>query len=204
MGKSVAQRLAQKEAKARAEALEALTAELESARSEVGDWYCIRAAFGQARRCQRALKDQKLTAYLPMQTRWIKHARRKIPGSRPLLGRYLFVKLTKDEPRFDLVREGVESLIGVNGRPSKIPASFVMELWEAEVDGEFDATRPTKKPRPKFQEGDQTVIKGGVLDGCSVIVLKVLSERNIRVLYTLFGRDGEAVIDAKELAPLAA
>lgn len=209
MATTVEKRRAQKaadEQKMLADALEKLAQDMEKARAFDGQWYCIRASCGHSRRAQRSLAEQKFHAYLPMETRWIKHARRKIRGSRPLLGRYLFVKLATEEPAFHRMRgvDGVEALVGTGGNPRAIPESFVMDLWGDEVAGQYDATRPTKKDRPKFEEGDETVIRSGPLEGCGAIVLKVLSDRNVRILYTLFGRSGEATIEVTDLKRKAA
>lgn len=206
---TIAERKAQKaadEQKALDEALEQLTEAFHRAKEFEGAWYCIRANCGYARRAHRGLTEQKFHAYLPIETRWIKHARRKIRGSRPMLGRLLFVKLGEEEPPFHLIKatNGVESIIGIKGRPYPIPESFVMDLWEDEVAGKYDATRPTKKQRPKYEEGEEVVIRNGPLEGCGAIVLKVLSERNTRILYTLFGHSGEATIDVADLERKAA
>ena len=171
---------------------------------EVPRWYAVMAAvraeklaelsIGEALRERDTFGD--LGVYLPVETVWVKHAGKKERGSRPLLGRYLFVCI-RDE-HMHVVRDcrGVEDFVRAGGKPRPVNLKRLLELRARVGAGEFDYTREFDGP---FAEGDAIEVKLGKLSGWPGRVVKMTSETRVRVLLSMFGKDHEKELDVSEL-----
>ena len=164
------------------------------------DWYAVRTQTRCEQRVKRALMENGLEAYLPIEKRWKWTRSQKTEQERPLFTGYIFVALSRAAPEFYTVKniDGVASFIGVNNRPIAIqfyrverandePEDFsIQSLMEAETLGLFDFTRSKKIT---FKPDQPVRIIGGPFTG---FMAKVLAdpgeEKRVRILMQAIGR----------------
>jgi transcription antitermination factor NusG len=155
------------------------------------DWYAIRSNIKCEKRAELGLREQGFDVYLPSITKWCRHSRRKTRVQRPLMIRYLFVALDRDEPQFYRVRQtdGVECIVGTLGEPIAVPPKWVDELRTAEIAGDFDETRPANFV--DITVGQRVRITGGPFTGFMAEVRRAKTgEAKARVLLQAIRKGG--------------
>lgn len=130
---------------------------------------------------------------------------------RPLLMRYIFVAVPRYDFGFVRACEGVESLLGVNGLPLRVPARDVEALYLAEIDMQFDDTRAARIHRKEeaktrkeniartFMKNLMVQIGAGPFEGKNATVADVTDAGRVAVLINLFGRETTLTMEPEQL-----
>lgn len=166
-------------------------------------WYVIRTRPLAEHRVAAALAEKGFEHYLPVETHWRPRlrARPRARVTKPLFVGYLFVDLDEEAPAFHRVHamDGFDSFIGA-GVPRTVPDHLINDLRAIEAQGAFDQTRKPTRSRRDYRPGQPVKIVAGVLKGHNASVIEILGRKNVRVLFSLFGREGDAIIDVADLA----
>ena len=121
-------------------------------RQEPKLWYVVRTNIKCEKRALAALTGAGYEAYLPLMRRDVVHHRTKkvVTKELVLFNRYLFVaQPARDADWFRLRRcDGVETVLGANGRYLPVDARAVEAFRQAEAELEFDETRAARLRRP--------------------------------------------------------
>ena len=144
------------------------------------DYYVIRSNIKCERRVAMGLRELGMDYYLP--TIVVETVRRgkKQRNEKAALSRYLFVGMNRRLPAFGTVRnvEGVESLLGWEGKPQSVPAG-ILRAMEAELcKGDPDAG---------LMIGQNFVVASGTLQGFLAAVTAALSSDRVRAEVEMFG-----------------
>ena len=145
-------------------------------------WHVIRTNVNCENRARKGIEALRFPVYMPVETKWIRHMRKRLRVERPLFARYLFV-------RFDAAREhwypirvthGVESILTGNGGhiPACVPDAWIEEFARAEAAGVFDRTRAGAA----FGKGDKVLVEDGPFAGLIGEVLRADSRQRVEVL----------------------
>jgi transcription antitermination factor NusG len=160
-------------------------------------WYCIRVATRSEGKAIRALADLGLSAYCPMETNWITHARTTERKDRPLLPGYIFATLTDSDIWRVNRLDGVRGIIGAGGSPMPLPDRFIGLLAFHEWLGAFDRTMPYTELKLIPKPGMAVKVTKGPLSGALAVVAEGKHSVNrLRVLIDGFGRVREYVVKA--------
>ena len=152
-----------------------------------------------------SLKALGITAYLPLERRWVRHAREKTAKGYPLLPGYLFAELTPaDVPRV-MDAQGVHTILGApkerldhtihRGEP--IPTRAIAWLGAIEALGGFDHT--IQPPAPTFSPGKAVRVTDGKLHGALGEIVKARGEARFKVAIAAFGMVKEYEISRAHL-----
>lgn len=147
--------------------------------SDGSRWYAVMTNIRCEERAKVGLMAQGFRVFLPVQRRWVRHARVKTAVNRPLLSRYLFVETDANKRGFFDIRttDGVEALICTAGVPIAMPVGLVEEFIRRQLSGEFDLVSQEALPvgaRIKIMDGQYedffaTVISIGRKSGGEVL-----------------------------------
>jgi transcription antitermination factor NusG len=142
-------------------------------------WYAIRTNIKCEGRAMRGLSAAKIAHYMP--TDLVERVTRKnvrVEKLPPAMPRYMFVGFQRDNLAFGTVRaiDGVESFVGIQGKPYPIPA----QILQAIEDGLCEGYTPTIK-------GQRAIITGGPLEGFYVTVKEHLVNNRVRAMIDMFG-----------------
>lgn len=178
-------------------------------------WYVIRTNVKCEEKAERNLRRAGFTVYSPRARMERFNKRRKvwIETELRLMPRYLFVETEGAVPWF-LLRacEGVESVLGSEGRPCRLHAQEeekLIEIMVAEADLQFDTTRAAKirrgeigknrrdTVRMKFPAGSSIKITDGPFAQFIAQVTNITAKGKLQALISVFGRMTEVEIPAK-------
>lgn len=148
-------------------------------------WYAFRTEIKAEKRAQSGIEALGFNTFVPSERRIIIRRRRKVEHERPLFARYGFVKFDIEKDEWGPIKsvDGVESLLGGNLMPVRIPAQQIESLQLAQKYGLFDRTKPVLP----FKIGDKVEIGEGPFAGFIGKVLKARSDERIDVLLDFFG-----------------
>ena len=117
-------------------------------------WYVVRTNIKCEKRALAALTAAGYEAYLPLMRRDVVHHRTKkvVTKELVLFNRYLFVaQPARGADWFRLRRcDGVEAVLGANGRYLPVDARAVEAFRQAEAELEFDETRAARLRRKEI------------------------------------------------------
>jgi transcription antitermination factor NusG len=175
----------------------------------VSNWYAVRTATRQEHKVVDGLHDLRhehripLEVYLPQETRWNRLTRVKTIKLVPMLPGYLFINVDQDHLwRVDKV-EGVHQILGWGARQTVSEAmrltDFVGELRNAQAAGLFDLTQTPAGKRPKLNKGEQVRICGGQFSGFIGQVVEKRGSDRVKLLVSIFGRVGPAIVPIKDI-----
>lgn len=148
-------------------------------------WRVIQTKPAAEKRVEAGLRDEGLTAYLPLEVVWRNLRGRRIAWPRPLLRGYVFAHLADDELYRIHAVDGVVRCIGADGRAATIPAKFVDAIRNAEAAGEFDETREPE--RKTFRKGQRIRVARGEFVGLVGAIAKVKGSRRVAILLDTIG-----------------
>lgn len=152
-----------------------------------GVWYILLTNIKCELRALADLEASGINAYLPMARKEFKHHRNKkwITREFPVFNRYMFIELDKTYPRwFDVRRaNGVESVLGVDGRPMPVDPSSVQEIRDKQAVGAFDIMRRT---RSRLKPGQRIRIESGPLTGLYGEVTKESGRKTVHIMAEMF------------------
>lgn len=114
---------------------------------------------------------------------------------------YVFVSLSGG--RLDVIRDCIVRYLGGDGPLAILPAE-IQEIYNAEVNGDFDDMRQSKKDRlqkleEKFPVGAELRVVDGCFIGLSAVVKQVTGLGRIAALVELFGRKTPVEFERKQL-----
>lgn len=183
-------------------------------------WYVVRTNVKCEAKAADNLRKAGFDYYLPRQRIEKKNKRTHTirDVERPLMHRYLFVGLPRNNLAFGFVRscEGVERILGdQENHPIPVPAGMVEEIFLAEIDMQFDDTREarihrheearTKKENTArtFRQGRNVRVIEGLFASFSGVVEEVTSRGTVKALVAIFGRWAAAEFEPSQLSPAA-
>lgn len=175
----------------------------------MSNWYVIRTATRQEQKVVDGLNDLAadqripLDVYLPAETRWNRLTRVRTIKLVPMLPGYMFVNIEPEHLwRVDRV-DGVHQILGwarhQTVRESMDMATFVGEMRGAQAAGLFDLTQTPAHKRPSLNKGETVKITGGQFSGFIGEVVEKRGRDRVKLLVSIFGRIGPAVVPMKDL-----
>ena len=176
-------------------------------------WFVVQCNIKCEAKAAANLRQVGYEVYFPRQRIERKNKRTNVIHEieRPLLMRYIFVAVPRYDFGFVRACEGVESLLGVNGLPLRVPARDVEALWLAEIDMQFDDTRAARIHRKeeaktrkesvamKFRAGLSVHIEDGPFKSFMAEVERVTHQGQVKVLVGIFGQMTEVTLEPKQL-----
>lgn len=172
-------------------------------------WYAVVTSLRAEKRAALSVMDalkhrdpyRDLAVYLPCETRWAKHAGKRVRVTKPLFQRYLFVCVRDEHIHLVLASDGVDDFV----RSSSVPMCFgrrvVRELnmiRDLEDEGAFDSTREDDFGGA-FKPEDQIEVSLGKFTGWPGRVLRMTAENRVKVLLSMFGKEHEKELDVSEV-----
>lgn len=168
-------------------------------------WFVVATATRQERRALEALEELGVTAYLPCEARFVRHARTKTRRESPLLPGYLFVELEEEDEvglHAAAHADGVSRILSSGGRPRPVRTLCVGSLALLEALGAFDRTLPSAGGAV-VRAGSQVKVSGGPLRGRVGLVRELRGRHRALVLLEALGLFGAGPMEV-DLAHLAA
>ena len=128
------------------------------------------------------LERQAFSAYCPMVSKRVRHARKSMDVRRPLFPGYVFV-VHDPQTRWQSIRStfGVRTLISRGDEPSLLDGRFVEELRTREVDGLI--ARPTSP----FKVGQVVRISHGAFADIVGEIIELRDDQRVMMLLDLLG-----------------
>ncbi|SFJ54739.1 Transcription antitermination factor NusG [Phyllobacterium sp. CL33Tsu] len=184
-------------------------------------WYVVRTTVkGEEKACVN-IRKAGFDTYFPRRRVEVQHRRTKtyVVKEQPLMPRYLFVGFAPRNVNFYAVREsdGVECILGVDGRPILIPSKDVEKIFLAEVDLKFDDTKAARIHRKEEAKTEKETTLMRYPAGASVFVTDLVSPfatfggivdevtkaGRIIALIDLFGRLTPVEFEPRQLSPVS-
>lgn len=167
-------------------------------------WFVVRTNIRCERRASRSLRAAGYRVYWPqMRKSSIHHRTKKRIFKRiGLLTGYVFVRMTRlssdGRPDWYALRacDGVECVLGVNGRPFAIPRDDVVRFMQWQRQRKFDDVyleKLAKKVRRKaligkYPRGTRVRVVEGPFGGFSARISKVNAKGTLAAMVEIFGR----------------
>jgi transcriptional antiterminator NusG len=178
-------------------------------------WFVCRTNIKCEEKATANIRAKGFDVYLPRQRIEVRHKRTNtiLVKERPLMMRYLFVGLPRVEPPFGFVRscEGVESILGANGTPVRIPVSIVERIFDDETNLRFDDTREARIARKeeartrretvamKYRKGLLVRVIDGPFASFIGEVAAVTSRGAVDILVEIFGREVPVQMEPEQI-----
>jgi transcription antitermination factor NusG len=156
-------------------------------------WFVVRTAPGAELKASESLRKAGFDRYLPLVRieKWNKRANTYHTFERPLMPRYLFVGLPKENLAFGFVRacDGVERILGdQDNHPIAVFPPVVDAILSAEIDMQFDDTRAARKHRGEtldrmFPAGARVIVAklNRIFDGAVAEVIRTNGADRIQI-----------------------
>lgn len=164
-------------------------------------WYAVRTKPAAEYAAEVEMRRVGLTVYMPQFRREYRHHRSKawITRQFPLFNGYLFVR-ADDLNRGALAScKGLERdpiLSSADGRNVEIKGSAIERIRENEECGAFDELRQSGG---RLRVGQTVRIAEGALSGLEGPLSHVRSQKNVRLLITIFNREVQATVPIAKL-----
>ncbi|WP_298126447.1 transcription termination/antitermination NusG family protein [Brevundimonas sp.] len=169
-------------------------------------WFVVITHVNQEKLAKYQLEQQGHEVFLPMVPPPAKaRARNGVrPGPRPMIPRYLFVKVDLEEPGWPAiystfgVHDVISSGLGEHRKPRAIPTRFIEEMRAREEGGLIVLPEPRRKGQPapaecKWKKGDKLRWHGPTAD-YDVIFQEMVDGNRAAVIFRLLGVDSLQVI----------
>lgn len=171
-------------------------------------WHVVYVHSKAEFRVQIGLRAIGFETYLPVEKRWIKHARKKEIRERPLFSRYLFVSFDPEKDNWMgpiVTTDGVIQVLAhpqlmQNGYdiawiPISVPEAEIIRLKRKEAAGDFDYSKRTCA----FVPGQSVRIAEGPFAGLEAIVESTSDNKKVEILLNLLNRKTVVKLEASEL-----
>ena len=158
-------------------------------------WYVVHCHPNGEQKASFHLNRQGFDAYLPLQQKTRRHARRVEQVTRPLFPRYMFVRLDLETSSWRPIQStvGVSLLICRGELPAAVPTGIVEEIQARENE------KGVVVPNLNFREGEKIqVINGPLLDQIGLFKT-VDSNQRIVILLNLLGREIKARLPIEDV-----
>lgn len=151
--------------------------------SEPMTWYIARVEPRGERKALGGLIEAHISAYLPCEVRWRRHARKKERSAFALFPGYLFVGITPRQSLYDV--RSVDGVYGIVGQTTPLPLTASGMAWlnnlrADELKGEFDRTLPTVREYAKGQK--LRITEDGPLKGQIGTMVEMTSDKRVRIM----------------------
>jgi transcription antitermination factor NusG len=180
-------------------------------------WYVVRTNVKSEEKAFANIRKAGFDTYYPRRRVEVKNMRTHTykTNEQALMPRYLFVGFKPSGLNFYKVNcaDGVESILGVNGRPIRISEDHVEAIYLAEIEMAFDDTRAARIHRQeesisakettkrRFPAGSAVCVgEGSPFANLGGIVEDVTKTGKVIALIELFGRMTAVEFDAKQLS----
>lgn len=181
-------------------------------------WYVVRTTAKGEEKAFENIRKAGYDVYFPRRRVEVQHRRTKVyvVKEEPLMPRYLFVGFPIQNTNFYRVNncDGVECVLGVNGRPIRVPEKSVEDIYFAEIEMDFDDTRAARIHRKEELDSEKDNIARQFPTGQNVFVIdpanpfsehtavvqEVTKTGKIKTLLQLFGRMTPAEFSPSQLA----
>ena len=182
-------------------------------------WYVVRTTVRSEEKAFENIRKAGYDVYFPRRRVEVQHRRTKtyVVKEQPLMPRYLFVGQPNINPDFYRLRncDGVEGILGVDGRPIRVSLKSVEDIYIAEIDMDFDDTRAARIHRKeelasvkentarRFQVGKGIFVTDAGSPFVSLVgtVDEVTKAGRIIALVNLFGRMTPVEFQPMQLSP---
>ncbi len=178
-------------------------------------WYVVRTNVKGEEKAFENIRKSGFDVYFPRRRVEIQNHRTHVYHTRenPLMPRYMFVGFYSRDYSFWRVNslDGVESILGVNGRPIRVSADHIEAIHLAEVDMAFDDTRAARIHRQEeaisvkentkrqFPAGSLVCIGEGPFASFGAIVEEITKTGKVVALIELFGRMTTVELNPKQI-----
>lgn len=153
-------------------------------------WYVIRTATRREWDAIEALKEIGIRAWMPCETREVRHARATYPKLYPLLAGYIFAEFEPGHVSLVLDRRGVHNILGApkdhGDRGQPVPPKFLAWLGAHEYLGAFN--RIPWAPEPIFAIGKRVRVARGKLTGALGVIMETRGDKRMMVALEYFGK----------------
>ncbi|MBZ9600730.1 transcription termination/antitermination protein NusG [Phyllobacterium chamaecytisi] len=182
-------------------------------------WYVVRTNVKSEEKAFANIRKAGYDTYYPRRRVEVQNRRTHTYKTleNPLMPRYLFVAFYVRDKSFYRVTccDGVECILGVDGRPIQVSANNVEKIYLAEIDMKFDDTRAARIHRQEelasekentamqFPAGRNVFVteKGNPFATFGGVVEEVTKSGKVIALIELFGRMTAVQFDGKQLTP---
>lgn len=179
-------------------------------------WFVVRTTVKGEEKAFENIRKAGFDTYYPRRRVEIKNPRTHTIRLRedPLMPRYMFVGFRPSGLNFYKVNcsDGVESILGVNGRPIRVSADHIESIYLAEIDMAFDDTRAARIHRQEeasstkentkrqYPLGSPVFVGEGPFASFGGIVEEITKTGKVIALIELFGRMTAVEFDARQLS----
>jgi transcriptional antiterminator RfaH len=150
-------------------------------------WYVIFAPMAE-KRAEIALREAMIETYLPCETVWRRHARKRDRVLRPLFMGYLFARMWPEDFHNAAAADGVLNIVGMS--PGRDPSAYqihetdVRKLQAQQENGDFDKTGPDE---PIIGPGSAVKVMSGPYMGWVGKVSSMAGRDRVKVLMEAIG-----------------
>jgi transcriptional antiterminator NusG len=181
-------------------------------------WYVVRTTVKGEEKAFANIWKAGFDTYYPRRKVEVQHRRTKtyVVKEQPLMPRYLFVGFPPKHKNFYRVDclDGVECILGVDGRPERVSEKDVEKIYLAEIDMKFDSTREARVHRKEEAKTEKETTAMRYPAGISVfvtdrvspfatfggIVEEVTKSGSVIALIELFGRMTPVEFEPRQLS----
>jgi transcription antitermination factor NusG len=167
-------------------------------------WYAVYTGVRGEKKAALSIMDglrgrgDDLAVYLPCETKWRRHARKREVVTYPLFTRYLFVFIREEDMYLVRSSEGVEDFVRSGPHPMTVPTRLVNQFRDMEEAGDFDETRDSPFVET-FKAGEAVKVSAGTYADWPGKVLRMTGENRVLVLLSAFGREHEKELRTDQL-----
>lgn len=164
-------------------------------------WRILKITPRQEKFVQASLTERKVCAFMPVETTWARHARRKARKTSVIFSGYLFLHDADDHAvAVALSIAGVRGFMVNAGEFIEISdrEKTMLDLVWCSVFGLFDHTYD---PPVKWSKGKRVKIKEGKLAGAVGEIIKVKAKDRMQVLIGAFGSKVDMTTDNLDEVP---
>ena len=162
------------------------------------NWYAIQTRSRHEKVVEKQLRDQEVTAFLPVIKRIHRWSDRRKVVESPLFGGYAFVHITPSpEDRIRVLRtHGVVSFVGAQGHAIPIPEDQI-EAVRKLVSNQIPFTK-----HHFLRVGQRVRVRGGSLDGMEGILIAQNGSRNLVISVEPIQRSLSISIEGYQVEPV--
>lgn len=166
-------------------------------------WYAITTTPSGEHRVRKALLENGVNAYYPVEKLWRVTPRKRTTLERPLARGYVFAQ-TDDHASLVAMTHDIAEAVRVFGFKRSGPEieRFIIELQADEAAGAFDATVArdrSGKIKRALEPGDQIKVSAGPFFGFGGKLLKLSANRRATIILQMLGGEVTMSIDTLKL-----
>lgn len=177
-------------------------------------WYVVRTNVRCEDRAARSLRAERFRVYVPKMRKSVFQRRQRVMTVRhfALFNRYIFVTCRRgamDWYKLALC-DGVESVLGINGKPAPVPDAEVAGFMLAQRRRAFDDVRGTalsgrqkrELAKARFRRGARLKVLAGPFGGYAAHVVDITGQGAIKAMVEIFGRLTPVQFEMDQIEPL--